>query len=395
MQGVLREYPQHPFARNLLGLAALKQGDPAQAAQHFEAAIASAPAELPLLGNLASAHRLQGNDAGERQALEAALLLDQRHLATRIRLGELHERRGETHEATMHWSSVVALSAHIDQPSPELAERFAHAKAFVARQTDALAQAIEDAMQPRLANASSRDRRRTVAASQVMLGRRPVYVNECDGMHYPFLPADEYFDAEHFPWFAELESATDTIRQELLQLLAASEDLIKPYVDQASGTPENKWSVLNRKRDWSAIHLWKEGVRQDKACAGAPQTAALVEQLPLCRIPGRAPTVFFSLLKAGAHIPAHTGVTNTRAIVHLPLIVPQGCRFRVGGETREWREGEAFAFDDTIDHEAWNDSDQDRVVLILDTWNPHLSEDEQALITTMFETADRARLAAA
>lgn len=81
-------------------------------------------------------------------------------------------------------------------------------------------------------------------------------------------------------------------------------------------------------------------------------------------------------------------MTNIRTIIHLPLIVPDGCRFRVGGETRAWREGEAFAFDDTIDHEAWNDSDEMRAVLIFDVWNPYLSEAERRLIRLMFETTD-------
>ena len=98
--------------------------------------------------------------------------------------------------------------------------------------------------------------------------------------------------------------------------------------------------------------------------------------------------MFFSILQAGKHIPPHTGVTNTRTIIHLPLIVPPGCEFRVGGETREWREGEAFAFDDTIEHEAWNRSDRDRAVLILDCWNPHLSERERAMICRLFELSD-------
>ena len=112
--------------------------------------------------------------------------------------------------------------------------------------------------------------------------------------------------------------------------------------------------------------------------------------LPRNLIPGRAPSAFFSLLKPRTRIPPHTGVTNTRAIIHLPLIVPEGCGFRVGGETRAWREGEAFAFDDTIEHEAWNDSDELRVVLIFDVWNPHLSEEEQQLLVQFFATADTA-----
>ena len=111
----------------------------------------------------------------------------------------------------------------------------------------------------------------------------------------------------------------------------------------------------------------------------------------MCRIEGRAPAVFFSILKAGSHIPPHTGVTNVRSIVHLPLIVPDGCAFRVGGETREWRKGEAFAFDDTIEHEAWNRSDRDRAVLIIDTWNPHLSEHEREMICRFYSAADRQR----
>jgi aspartyl/asparaginyl beta-hydroxylase (cupin superfamily) len=89
-------------------------------------------------------------------------------------------------------------------------------------------------------------------------------------------------------------------------------------------------------------------------------------------------------LKAGARIPPHTGVTNTRAIVHLPLVVPSGCRFRVGGETREWKEGQAFVFDDTIEHEAVNDSERDRIILIFDVWNPHLTPREQDLIVRFF-----------
>lgn len=89
-------------------------------------------------------------------------------------------------------------------------------------------------------------------------------------------------------------------------------------------------------------------------------------------------------------IPPHTGVTNTRAIIHLPLIVPPNCGFRVGGEVREWVEGKAFAFDDTIEHEAWNRSDLPRAVLIIDAWNPHLSEHEQAAISTYIQRSDQA-----
>ena len=96
--------------------------------------------------------------------------------------------------------------------------------------------------------------------------------------------------------------------------------------------------------------------------------------------PRYGPTAFFSILDAKTRIPPHCGVTNTRLIVHVPLVIPEGCRFRVGSTTRPWRPGEAFVFDDTIEHEAWNDSDIPRAVLIFDIWNPYLSEAERELV---------------
>jgi len=76
----------------------------------------------------------------------------------------------------------------------------------------------------------------------------------------------------------------------------------------------------------------------------------------------------------------------------LPLIVPGNCQFRVGGEIREWREGEAFAFDDTIEHEAWNDSDRPRVVLIFDVWNPYLTKSERELLRAYYQVVDASGL---
>src|SRR5690606_27761757 len=109
-----------------------------------------------------------------------------------------------------------------------------------------------------------------------------------------------------------------------------------------------------------------------------PETAAALAATPSAHIPGRAPSAFFSMLRPHTRIPPHTGVTHTRAIIHLPLIVPPHCGLRVGGETREWVEGRPFAFDDTIEHEAWNESDSLRAIPIFDVWNPHLSPEEQA-----------------
>src|SRR3546814_15439467 len=96
----------------------------------------------------------------------------------------------------------------------------------------------------------------------------------------------------------------------------------------------------------------------------------------------------FSLLAPGKHIPPHTGVANTRLVCHLPLIVPDGCWFRVGAETREWKRGAAWVFDDTIEHEAANDSNALRVILIVDCWHPGLSPLEREAVAAAMAASD-------
>ena len=388
LEAALGLQPEHPVAHNMLGLDALSRNDAATARRHFEAATRADPGAAALWMNLAKASRLLADDAAERAALDSALETDQRHLLALIRLAELHERRAEIADATMRWAAVAALANEHANPPAELRTIFDHARAFVAQRSQKLANALDADLAPALKEASARDQRRANAAVQMMLGRRQIYTNVCHGMHYPFLPADEYFDREHFPWLGELEAETDVIRAEVTALLASDDPGLSPYVTMPPGTPANVWTDLNNSPAWSALHLWKDGQRIDGACAKAPKTAAIIEKLPLAQIPGRAPTVFFSILQAGQHIPPHTGVTNTRTIIHLPLVVPPGCRFRVGGETREWHAGEAFAFDDTIEHEAWNPSGEDRAILILDVWNPYLSEQERQIICRLFAVAD-------
>ena len=160
---------------------------------------------------------------------------------------------------------------------------------------------------------------------------------------------------------------------------------LEPYVAYPDGVPLDQWKELNRSRRWSAYFLWKEGVPRAEHLARCPRTAAVLARAPLCDVPGHAPTAFFSILDAHTHIPPHTGVTNTRLTVHLPLIVPGGCTFRVGSERREWSVGRAWVFDDTIEHEAWNGADAPRAILIFDIWNPYLSEAERAIVRAATE----------
>jgi aspartyl/asparaginyl beta-hydroxylase (cupin superfamily) len=116
---------------------------------------------------------------------------------------------------------------------------------------------------------------------------------------------------------------------------------------------------------------------------------AALEKVPMTRIGAKTPSVLFSKLTPGAHIPPHRGMLNCRLIAHLPLIVPDGCWLRVGNETRRWEEGKLLIFDDSFEHEARNESGETRIVLLFDLWRPELGDDEKAGISAIFDTIDR------
>src|SRR5262249_10842582 len=132
-------------------------------------------------------------------------------------------------------------------------------------------------------------------------------------------------------------------------------------------------------------HFGYEGARNEANRARCPKTSALLDTLPQPQLAGLSPASLFSVLKPRTHIPPHTGVANIRVLCHLPLILPGNCWFRCGSETRSWNMGEGFVFDDTIEHEAANDSDQVRVVMIFDIWNPFLNEAEKEMAGVLFE----------
>jgi aspartate beta-hydroxylase len=393
LEQVVALEPTHPQAWNSLGTFALGSRDFARARDCFARAAAADPNEPVLWLNLARAHRELGDNAGESAALERILALDARHFMALLRKAHLFQRQGKDAEAGVLWSQAGMVAPPLEQLTPELRDMLAAGQQFAAAQQQKLGAAMDAAMASELADRPPAETRRVLAAIDANLGRRRIYVNECAGLHVPFLPADEFFDRAYFPWMAELEAAAPAIRAELQDLLDKGDEGFAPYVRYPSGYPQSKWSHLDHSERWSAYFLWRHGQRIDRHCARCPETAAALARVPLADHLGRAPTAFFSLLHPRTRIPPHTGVTNARTIVHLALIVPEGCGFRVGGEMREWVEGQAFAFDDTIEHEAWNDSDQLRAVLILDVWNPHIQAHERELINRYYAAADASGLA--
>ena len=380
--------PAHPAALNSLGVLALNEGDAPTATDFHTRAAAADPGAPVLWVNLARAWRAVGDDFEERRALDKALSIDPTTFTAMVRKAELHERRGEDLDAMQAWQAAL-----IHAPEPRVGaveEMLSHARDYVGARTARLSAAMDAGLADLRTELGPL--RRIDACVDAMLGKRRIYRNEPHGVHVPFLPADEFFERSHFAWLAAFEAHTPAIRAELGALLADGAPGFAPYVQQAAGTPENKWTPLDGKSTWGAYYFWHYGERITGAHDRCPATSKALDLVPLVDLPGRMPNVFFSLLEPGGHIPPHTGVTNLRAILHLPLIVPEGCWYRVGGDVRPWREGEAWLFDDTIEHEAVNPTDQLRAVLILDVWNPHLRDDERRLLAKSLEVADGAGL---
>jgi aspartyl/asparaginyl beta-hydroxylase (cupin superfamily) len=230
---------------------------------------------------------------------------------------------------------------------------------------------------------SSKRSSRLAEALDIAAGRKHRYVQEPTAFTYPGLPPLQFFDPAEFDWVPAIEAAAPAIRAELEPLLADGTEEFRAYIQHQTVAPEANKALLGKK-DWSILPLCENGWLTPSVIERCPVTWETVLKAPLPRIAGWGPTAVFSLLKGGAHIAPHTGMYNIRLVCHLPLVVPPGCRFRVGNEIREWQAGKLMIFDDTIEHEAWNDSGEDRIVLIFDVWRPELTERERSELTALF-----------
>lgn len=332
----------------------------------------------------AAALKAAGDMKGALAALDDLLALQPYHFMALLSKGAILEQGGAADTAVEVFRNAIKIAPPAERLPTAAGRQLETARATVVQADRALQQHLAAAVADLRGQFSAADLVRFDEALDIFAGVKRAYVHEPLFLNFPRLPAIPFFEREHFPWLEELESATDLIAGEMRGALdAADEGELAPYIQYPRGAPVNQWGELNHSRRWSSYFLWRDGRRQSQACERCPQTAALLERLPICRQADYAPTAMFSALEARTHIPAHTGSTNVRLLVHLPLLLPGPARFRVGPETRAWRMGKAWVFDDTIEHEAWNDADSRRVILIFDIWNPLLTEAERALVNAM------------
>ena len=361
-----------------LGQMALARRDPQEALQLLRRAAASGSNPMTELCT-ALAHQELGEAAAEAQAVARALAIDPYFYPALLHQARMLERDGRRRQAARVFGEVLKAMPDRDLADPALQRAVQYARSAVEEDRSSLQRYLESALAGLRARHADQKLDRFERSLQVKIGRRKMYQPQPAMLHYAELAPIQFYD-DVFPWMPELEAASDTIRDELLGLLAEGRSEFRPYVQHSAGAPLAQWAELNHSPRWSTYFLWEHGHRVDAHCERCPRTAEILASLPMAQLPNFSPTAMFSCLEARTAIPPHSGETNTRLIVHLPLIVPAGCWFRVGNEVREWRYGKAFAFDDTIEHEARNESDELRVVLIFDVWNPALSAAERDLV---------------
>jgi len=366
--------------------AAMARGDRGEALQLLIALADGHEVGPDVWIKLAALYRADGNLAAALSAIEAALALAPLDPTALLVRATLLDGLGRINEAGEAYDFALAQRQGDEIAAGPMAAALDRARLVRDNYRRGLEATMAGAVATSEANLVEAERRRLDRFISNTTRRTRAYPQVPTHFNYPGLPVDEFHDPALFPWLAEVEAATDSIAAEL-QVLLAGADLFEPYVDYAEGRPLAQWVDLHRSRRWSAIHLFKAG-RATEAAASCPRTMALLATLPQPVLLDRSPAAMFSALAPHTRIPPHTGVGNVRLVCHLPLIVPPGCVFRVGDERREWVRGKAWVFDDTIEHEAWNDSDDDRIILIFDVWHPALSAAERSAIATVFGALD-------
>lgn len=318
-----------------------------------------------------------------------------------LALGELRANQGDRLGALQAWFQAVTRAQRAGQ--------WLDSATTPSDQLDAVVHAIEQVRSRRreLYFGAYADLRRSHGADALARVDRALsaHLRESDGrptdprqrprfFYFPELPSQPYLDPYAQPWARVVEDAYPAIRDEAIGLLREQSGPFEDFIRVRPGDRiDNYLGGVNPA--WEAFFFYRHGSRYDANHARCPVTSRVLDSVELCHIADHAPEICFSILKPGTHLLPHHGVTNVRVVMHLPLVVPAHCALNlVGVGEHHWREGELMMFDDTYRHEAWNRSDDIRVILLLDCWNPTLTDVERQAMTKLIETIGALHIAA-
>jgi len=361
---------------------ALLAGDAATAAALYQDLTGREPQNTDHWVNLSLARRRIGDRSAELQALDAALALQPRLLIALLLKGANLEDHGDIVASGQTFKAALSVAPPFERLPPDLRPLIRRAQAGVARFQTAYETVVRERLADSYDQLSGRGLERFDQSVEVLLGKKVIYRQHPNSFYFPGLPETQFYDREQFAWLAEVERGSERILTEF-EAVWRSDHGSEPYIAHPPGAPIDQWAELNHSTRWSVFHLIRNGEPNTQNASRCPETLDLLGGVPAPTLLNRAPNAMFSVLQPRTRIPPHTGETNARLVVHIPLIIPEKTGFRVGNDTRPWRFGQALVFNDTIEHEAWNDSDQLRVVLIFDIWHPDVTPDEQVMIAQL------------
>ena len=382
---LVEQQPDCVDAWMLLAELAAARDDEARANACMAQALAHAPGE-PAIGVQQAHLYLSGGKIAEAVELLCALLRQHpKHFSGWLLLGQAFELAGRRPLAVRAWYQGL----HHGQAAGQLMNMASTPPAFrevieqiVSLVNDHQYAPVREGLERMRAHFGAAEMKRLEHAVAIYLGERqeaPASPHQRPKfLYFPGLPEGPYHDPALHPWSARLLDAYDDISAEALAVLHADSGL-EEFLEFAPGQSRDGYLGGNgSKPSWDAFFFYRHGVRYDANHARCPRTSAVLDSIERCEVAGQAPEICFSVLQPGTHILPHHGVTNTRLVMHLPLLVPPDCALNVmGGGKHHWRERELMMFDDTFQHEAWNRSDRQRVILLMDCWNPHLTEAER------------------
>jgi aspartate beta-hydroxylase len=389
---LLTTTPDHAEALGFIGTRLLRRGAISKALEPLRRAQQLAPEDPGINESLGIALLRSGNAAAAEAPLRKALNADAQLHRARLMLGKALALLGQERNAAIEYHRALATAQNLGiwmsdatTPAP-LRDDVLRAVQTAQKYRRSI---VDDALSPLRAQHGAAALARIDACVASYLGEHVVTPPDArqrpKTLYCPGLPAACYLPTDQLPWVDTLRTAAVAIREELIALRETDLAEFQPFLTFAHEAQVGRHlrSHGDAAPAWDAFFFYRHGQRNDANHARSPRTSAALEACPLNRIRGQAPEICFSVLTPGTHILPHHGDTNTRVVVHLPLIVPAGCALNVGGELHEWREGEPVVFDDTFEHEAWNRGNSDRVVLILDAWNPYLTEVEREALTAL------------
>lgn len=364
---------------------ALAARDLVQARAILEAAAAGDPPDPAFWQRLATVRHLGKAPGQALAALDRALEFEPLDFVNLLMRARILDQMAQPGAGEAYGNALAQRRP--DPLPPALVPAIERAQAAWAEHQRSLEHRVAAALEAKAIDLTPAERSRIDRLASNVSRRTRTYHSEASHFHYPGLRVREFHDRAEFPWLEQAEALTETITRELAAVASAPDAALVPYVQYASSEPLAQWRALNHSRDWTAIHLLQRGATIEPNAALCPETMAFLGAMDQPWIAGCGANAMFSMLAPQTAIPAHSGVANFRLLCHLPLIIPGKCWFRVGEQVRDWQPGQAWVFDDTIEHEAMNETDQLRVIMIFDIWHPDLSPAERAAIAAAVEAS--------